>query len=198
MSETAVSAPRRPKRADARRNYDQIVAAAEVEIARAGAHVSLEEVARKAGVGSATLHRHFPTRWALLDAVFHGRVEVLCAQAAELEQAEDPAQALIDWLQQVAVYGATSRGLASALLVNVATTDSPSGSNCEVMLGDAAERLLQRAQATGAVRAGVASCDLLILVNAVSLATEQHPDAATEAARLTALALDGIWPRPGA
>ncbi|GLY13702.1 TetR family transcriptional regulator [Kineosporia sp. NBRC 101677] len=182
----------RPRRADARRNYDQIVAAAEVEIARSGANASLEEIARKAGVGSATLHRHFPNRWALLDAVFHDRVEVLCRQADELADAADPGTALVDWLQAVAVYGATSRGLASAVLTGISRSASPAGSDCDVLLGEAAERLLQRAQAAGAVRSEVASCDLLILVNAVSLATETHPDAAGEAARLTALALTGI------
>ncbi|GAB6902595.1 TetR/AcrR family transcriptional regulator [Kineosporia succinea] len=186
--------PAKPRRADARRNYEQIVAAAEAEIARSGARASLEEIARRAGVGSATLHRHFPTRWALFDAVFHDRVEVLCRRADELAGSQEPAQALAEWLKAVAVYGATSRGLASALLVNLSGVATPAGSNCDVMLGDAAERLLQRARAAGTVRPGVASCDLLILVNAVSLATETHPDAAGEAARLTDLALAGIHP----
>ncbi|GAB3243036.1 TetR/AcrR family transcriptional regulator [Kineosporia babensis] len=194
QQEVVARRPARPKRADARRNYDQIVAAAEVEIARAGARASLEEIARKAGVGSATLHRHFPTRWALFDAVFHDQVEMLCRRAEELAGAQEPVEALADWLKAVAFYGATSRGLASALLVNVARTGTPSGSNCDVMLGEAAERLLQRAQQDGGVRLDVASCDLLTLVNAVSLATETHPDPGPEAARLTELALAGIRP----
>ncbi len=188
----APTAPRRPKRADARRNYDQIVAAAEVEIARTGANASLEEIARQAGVGSATLHRHFPTRAALLDAVFHDRVVVLCEKAKALAQSDDPGQALTDWLQDVAVYGATSRGLASALLAG--STAAPPGSGCEAMLTESGDELVKLAQAAGAVRAGVSICDLLTLVNAVSLAVEQNPDAAGEAARLTALALGGIRP----
>lgn len=183
----------RPKRADARRNYDQIVAAAEVEIARSGANASLEEIARQAGVGSATLHRHFPTRWALLDAVFHDRVEALCLKARDLATAEDAGRALADWLQDVAVYGATSRGLASTLLAGSASTEPPPGSDCEVMLFEAGSALLTRAQNGGQVRADVTIRDLLTLVNAVSLAVEGHPEAADEATRLTALALQGIY-----
>lgn len=76
-------------RADARRNYEQILAAAEAEVARAGAEASLEEIARQAGVGSATLHRHFPSRQALLEAVFHDRVVALCNQAYELAAQPD-------------------------------------------------------------------------------------------------------------
>ena len=62
---------RRPLRADARRNYERILAAAQQAFAAHGADASLEGIARQAGVGSATLHRHFPSRHALLDAVFH-------------------------------------------------------------------------------------------------------------------------------
>ncbi|WP_344653492.1 helix-turn-helix domain-containing protein [Cryptosporangium japonicum] len=177
-------------RADARRNYDQILAAAEVEIARSGAGASLEEIARRAGVGSATLHRHFPSRQALLDAVFHDRIEGICARAAEFAHASDPGAALADWLRALAVYGATTRGLAASMLAGGLAL--PSSSGCDQMLADAGAELLARAQAAGAVRPDVAIADLLTLVNAVSLATENHPDAAE---RLTTLALAGIHPR---
>ncbi|MFI5953716.1 TetR/AcrR family transcriptional regulator [Cryptosporangium sp. NPDC051539] len=177
-------------RADARRNYESILAAAEAEIARAGAGASLEEIARRAGVGSATLHRHFPSRQALLDAVFHDRVEVLCAQVPE---DGDSRQSLTDWLRAVAVYGATTRGLAASMLARGLAVPAPSG--CEAMLTEAGGRLLRRAQDTGAVRPDLSIVDLLTIVNAVSLATENLPDAATEADRLTAVALEGI--RPG-
>ncbi|GAA1654810.1 TetR/AcrR family transcriptional regulator [Actinoplanes couchii] len=163
-------------RSDARRNYERILAAASAEVAVTGADASLEKIARDAGVGSATLHRHFPTRQALLEAVFHDRVEVLCAQAAELS--------LADWLRAVAEYGATTRGLAASLLA------PPAPSGCETMLSDAGGALLRRAQQAGEIRADVAIIDLLTLVNAVSLATQDGP----EAIRLTTLALNGIRP----
>ena len=177
-------------RADARRNYDQILAAAEVEIARAGAGASLEEIARRAGVGSATLHRHFPSRQALLDAVFRDRIEVVCAQACEFAEADDPGQALVEWLRALAVYGATTRGLAASMLAGGLAV--PAGSGCEAMLTDAGGELLRRAQHAGAVRPDVSIVDLLTLVNAVSVATENSPD---DADRLASLALAGVHPR---
>lgn len=79
---------KRPLRADAQRNYDRILAAAGAAVAAHGTDASLEEIAREAGVGSATLHRHFPSRQALLEAVFRDRVETLCAKAADLAIAQ--------------------------------------------------------------------------------------------------------------
>jgi len=80
-------------RADGRRNRERIVAAAVELVGRDGAQASLEEIARRAGVGSATLHRHFPSRRALLEAVFSAGVEHLCARAAA-QPGEDPGAAL--------------------------------------------------------------------------------------------------------
>ena len=185
----------KPKRADARRNYDQIVAAAEAEIARHGAEASLEEIARRAGVGSATLHRHFPSRQTLLEAVFHDRVEVLCVQARELAGHADPGAALGEWLRAVARYGATTRGLARSLLEGGRAAEPPPDSTCETMLVDAGGELLRLAHAAGSVRPDASIVDLLTLVNAISLATEGSADAATEATRLTDLALEGVRPR---
>ncbi|WP_051432939.1 TetR/AcrR family transcriptional regulator [Promicromonospora kroppenstedtii] len=190
----APAAPVRPLRADARRNYDRILAAAGAEVARSGANASLEEIARQAGVGSATLHRHFPTRQALLEEVFHDRVEALCAQARELAASDDPGEALVTWLRAVAVYGATTRGLAASLMMG--PPHPPSGAGCGSMLLDAGGELLRRAQGAGAVRPETTMVDLLTLVNAVSLVTEGVADAADEAVRLVSLAIDGVRPLP--
>lgn len=190
-SVAASTARGRPLRADARRNYDRILAAAEEEVARSGAGASLEEIARKAGVGSATLHRHFPSRQALLEEVFHDRVEALSAQAEELAAEDDAGAALATWLRAVAVYGATTRGLAASLIAG--PPDPPSSTGCGTMLLDAGEELLRRAQAAGAVRPAATMVDLLTLVNAVSLVTEGQEGAADEAVRLVSLAIDGVW-----
>lgn len=196
MADTAAAsaAPARPLRADARRNYDRILAAAEAEVARSGASASLEEIARQAGVGSATLHRHFPTRQALLEEVFHDRVEALCTQARELATSHEPGEALVTWLRAVAVYGATTRGLAASLMMG--PPQPPSGTGCGEMLLDAGGELLRRAQDAGAVRRETSMIDLLTLVNAVSLVTEGDADAADEAVRLVSLAIDGVRPLP--
>jgi AcrR family transcriptional regulator len=184
----------RPMRADARRNYEQLLAAADAEIARCGADASLEEIARKAGVGSATLHRHFPSRRALLEAVFHDRVEVLCAQAFARVDDADPGRALADWLRDVAAYTATTRGLARSMLTSVLDPMPESDGTCEAMFTAAGGALITRAHEAGAVRPEVSIVDLLTLANAVSLAAEGSPDAAAEAARLVTLAIEGIRP----
>ncbi|MEU4720143.1 helix-turn-helix domain-containing protein [Nonomuraea dietziae] len=178
----------RPMRADARRNRDRILAAAETAIAEHGAEASLEEIARHAGVGSATLHRHFPSRQSLLEAVFSGRVEALCAKAGELGAQLDPAPALVAWLRAVGTHAAVNRGLAASLL----GSDPTMGANCHTMIVDAGGDLLERARRAHAVREDVAIVDLLKLVSAISLATEQEPGGAAEADRLLGLAINGV------
>ncbi|MBB4914847.1 TetR/AcrR family transcriptional regulator [Streptosporangium saharense] len=185
----------RPKRADARRNHDRILAAAQVAVARDGADASLEEIARQAGVGSATLHRHFPSRLALLEAVFLDRVETLCSQARELAADPDPGAALVTWLRAIGAYAANVRGLAASLLRSACELDHAERSvTCHGKVSDAGEELLSRARQAGAVRPDVSVGDLLTLVNALSLATERHPDPCAETDRLLLLALEGIGP----
>ncbi|NEA11679.1 helix-turn-helix transcriptional regulator, partial [Streptomyces sp. SID10692] len=103
------------QRADARRNYSRILAVAEAEVARHGAAASLEQVARTAGVGSATVRRHFPTRQALLEAVFQERVQALCRRADDLGRSGDSRTALLEWLHDLLAYAVSARGLADAL-----------------------------------------------------------------------------------
>ncbi len=176
-------------RADARRNYDRIVAAADELVARDGADVSLEEVARRAGVGSATLHRRFPSRLALLQAVFHGRVEELGRRAAELAETGPPGETLVTWLHELGAYVTTTRGLAAALLTRGETLGE--SADCNGMMVAAGSRLVEQARAVGAVRPEVTADDLLTLVSAISLAA---PDAPEQAGRLLDLALTGIGP----
>ncbi|MBQ1046954.1 TetR/AcrR family transcriptional regulator [Micromonospora sp. C51] len=174
-------------RADAQRNRALIVKAASEAVARDGAYASLEEIARVAGVGSATLHRHFPSRWALLEAVFHDRIEALCARAGQLLAEPDARQALMTWLCELAAYSTTTRGLVTSLLK--APQESAS---CAAMLVAAGEPLRRRAADEGAVRSDVAMADLVALANAIALATESA--GAAEAERLLRLALEGISP----
>src|ERR1700761_8839827 len=86
----------RPKRADARRNYEKVLAAAREAFAEGGESTALEEIARRAGVGIGTLSRHFPNRQALLEALYVNEVEEVCRTAVELEDAA-PWDALNDW-----------------------------------------------------------------------------------------------------
>ncbi|MEV4001646.1 helix-turn-helix domain-containing protein [Actinomadura sp. NPDC049753] len=177
-------------RADARRNVGRILAAAEALIAEDGAEASLEKIARRAGVGSATLHRHFPSRRALLEAVFKDRVAALCAQADDLTTAADPGEALFTWLRAVGVHAAANRGLSASL--TRAGGDPSLGGSCHDMILRAGERLLARARAADAVRPEITALQLLKLVGAISLASERDADGPSEADHLLAIAIEGV------
>ncbi|MFJ8001254.1 TetR/AcrR family transcriptional regulator [Streptomyces sp. NPDC096310] len=181
------------QRSDAQRNHARILAVAEREVAAHGAEVPLEQIARIAGVGAATARRHFPTRRALLDAVFEERVEALVARAGELADAEDARAALLDWLTALTEYAAGARGMAVALMRDEVGVGQEQP--CD-RVTDAGAPLLRRADDVGAVPAGVSSADLLTLVTGIVLATEHHQDPAASAERLLALAVRGISPRP--
>jgi AcrR family transcriptional regulator len=184
-------------RADARRNHDRILAAAATAISLHGAEASLEEIARHAEVGSATLHRHFPSRQALLEAVFRDKVEILCAKARDLTAAADPGPALFTWLRAVGAHAASNRGLAASLMRGARDGDPTLGPTCHTLIVNAGDKLLERARQAHAARSDVAITDLLKLVSAISLATEQEPGGEAEADRLLALALDGVHPQEG-
>ncbi|MFD4560149.1 TetR/AcrR family transcriptional regulator [Streptomyces sp. NPDC058469] len=185
-------AARRPLRADARRNYDLILAAAQKAFAAHGAGASLEEIARQAGVGSATLHRHFPSRASLLRAVFHDRVKALCARAEEHTLTSEPGTALFSWLRDFNAYAAASRGLAASLLHDGRDADLlKEDDDCVATITTAAGQLLREAQQLGAVRPNIRTQDMLTLISAISLATEGQDDD-TQAGRLLDIAIDGM------
>src|SRR5438876_8596773 len=186
----------RPMRADAQRNYTRLLEAATAAFVEYGADdVSLEEIARRAGVGIGTLYRHFPTRQALLEAVYRDQVESLRARAEELGEAESPGDALAEWLRAMVKFSSTKRRMTSALLATLGT-DSELLSSCAKQIKGAAESLLIRAQQAGVVRPDADPKDLIRLVHAVNIATEKAADPG-QADRMLALILDGLRPRPG-
>ncbi|MFI9724130.1 TetR/AcrR family transcriptional regulator [Streptomyces sp. NPDC052396] len=195
MPKSAADPAMRPMRADARRNYDRIVVAAESLVAEQGAEASLEEIARCAGVGSATLHRHFPSRQLLLEAVFKGRVDALCAPARDLLPDPDPGAALVSWLRAVGAHAVANRGLGASLMHGARDGDPTLGSTCHAMITSAGDELLDRARQVNAVRPDVTITQLLKLVSAIARATEEEPDGPAEAERLLALAIDGVRAR---
>lgn len=176
-------------RADARRNRDRLLAVAGEVVAEQGADASLEEIARRAGVGSATLHRHFRSRQALLEGVFRDRVEALCAHGEELLAESDAGAALTTWLHAVVAHATTNRGLAPALAM---CADPTLGSSAHAAILTTGDALLNRAKQRDQVRPDLAIDDLFALVNAISSATEQDPP---QAARLLTLALEGVGRR---
>ncbi|MEV5983218.1 helix-turn-helix domain-containing protein [Streptomyces sp. NPDC052114] len=183
------------QRADARRNYARILSVAEEEVAAQGAAASLEQIARTAGVGSATVRRHFPTRYALLEAVSRKRIEALCARAHDLTGKDDSRAALLEWLGDVVAYCVQARGLAAALTFDGAGADPVHENACSAALEEAAGPLLRRAEQDGAVAADVTATDLITLAVGIALATEHHPESAARADRLFRLTVAGLSPR---
>lgn len=180
------------QRADARRNYARILAVAEQEVATSGAAASLEQIARTAGVGSATVRRHFPSRRALLEAVSLSRVDALCTRARDLAAADDSRAAVLEWLGGVVDYCVSVRGLAAALSYDDTAAHE---SACSAAMEDAAGPLVSRAVQDGALAPDVTVAELITLVVGIALATEHHPDPAAQADRLFRLTVAGLSPR---
>jgi AcrR family transcriptional regulator len=184
---TAGALDRRPKRADARRNYDKLIEAARAAFTENGAEASLEDIARRADVGIGTLYRHFPTRQALLEATYLEEVEALCASAEELSGLE-PWDALAGWLRRFAEYASTKKALSAELLATIGM-QSELFTQCHTAIFAAGGPLLERAQAAGVVRPDVTAHEALRLVSGVLMIRSPQPD---EINRLLDLVMDGL------
>jgi len=189
-TDVATFAPR-PKRADARRNYEKLLAAARDEFAAEGTGATLEDVARRAGVGIGTLYRHFPTRQDLLEAVYFDEVQAIC-DSAEKYVDQPPLQALTGWLHEFVGFAAKKRALAEELFAYV-DRDSPVFSSCANAIYGAGEDLLKRAQEAGAVRADVDISDVTKMVGGIAAIRTADPD---QIDRILGLALDGLRVAP--
>jgi AcrR family transcriptional regulator len=185
VSDQALSS--RPKRADARRNYEKVLNAARDAFAEQGTHASLEDIARRAGVGIGTLYRHFPSRQDLLEAVYVDEVEALC-QSADDFAGLPPWEALVSWLNRFVSYVATKRALAEELVATVGT-EPDVFKKCHDAIYTAGGPLLQRAQEAHAVRPDAAFGDVIRLVSGVTMIKGAKPD---DIERILAIALDGL------
>jgi AcrR family transcriptional regulator len=179
----------RPKRADARRNYDKLVAAAREAFAEEGSDATLEEISRRAGVGIGTLYRHFPTRENLVEAAYLDGVEEICA-AVGRHEGEEPWEALTGWLLELVGFAATKRVLADEMFAYL-DRDAPVFRSCSGAIYDAAEPLLARAQAAGAVRDDVDISDVTKMVSGIAGIRTAEPE---QVERIVAVALDGLRP----
>ncbi|MDL5159750.1 TetR/AcrR family transcriptional regulator [Actinomycetospora termitidis] len=168
-------------RADARKNYEHLVAVAGVVVAEQGAEASLRDVARRAEVGLGTLYRHFPTREALLEALLRSSFDEMTAQAAELESAE-PGEALLTWVRDCVRFTTTYRGVTEVMVSAIEEPDSALHASC-VALRSSGARLLARAQEAGVARAGMDGTDLFALIAALAWLGDQ-PVLASRADRL--------------
>jgi AcrR family transcriptional regulator len=159
----------RARRADATRNAELLLSAAKELFDERGPEVALDDVARRARVGNATLYRHFPTRSDLLVAVYADEGAALCQQGATLLHEPSAAEGLFEWLDSFVVHVATKRALA------VAVTDGPDDRRTELFdqwhesMRSTAESLLIRAQDAGTVRSDIAVGDLLALTSGAAI-----------------------------
>ena len=183
----------RPMRADARRNYEKLLAAGREAFTEDGSSASLEEIARRAGVGIGTLYRHFPTRQALLEAVYVEEVEALCRSAEDLS-GDPPWEALVAWLHRFVGYVATKQALSEELFTYIGR-DSDVFAKCHTAFYGAGEPLLQRAQDAGIVRKDVDIVEVVRMVAGIAKMPSTTPE---QIERILDLALDGLRFSPSA
>lgn len=178
-----IVASRRPHRKDAARNYDALLTAAREAFSEHGAEASLEDIARRAGVGIGTLYRNFPTRRDLFESVYADEVNALCRAAVEAAD-QDPWEALTGWLNRFTGYMVTKRAIREAL-----DDESDIFMACRESMYAAGGPLLERAQKAGVARTDMDFGDLLRMVAGIT-ATAFDDDAQRD--RVLAIALDGV------
>ena len=185
----------RKPRADGRRNRERLIETAKAAFTKVGADVSLDEIARRAGVGIGTLYRHFPTRAAIVEAVYRREVQQLAGGATLCSPTMKPGEALHQWMRLFVDYIATKKVIASALASIVGgTTDLYASSGAQIT--EAMALLVARAASAGDIRADVDPNDLLrALVGFTYGAT--GPGWQASALRLIDILTDGLRLRAG-
>ena len=154
-------------RADARKNYDHLLAVAHDVVIKQGADASMRDIARRAEVGIATLLRHFPTREALFEALLRTHFDALAQKAGELETSRSPDEALVSWFREGVAFTHTYGGVCDLMASAHADPDSALHAS-STALHSAGARLLLRAQAEGTARADMDGEDLFALMSGLA------------------------------
>jgi AcrR family transcriptional regulator len=178
-------------RADAQQNYDRLVQVAALAFARDGAQATLKAIAAEAGVGIGTLYRHFPTREALVEAVYRTETQRLCDAAAELLRRLPPVDALHGWTAGFLDYMVTKDGMADVLHA-VLTADEGLRVDTRARLKEALALLLDAGESSGDLRLGLDAGDVFLALGGFALVLEHQPDGQELARRLLDLLLDGL------
>jgi AcrR family transcriptional regulator len=186
-------AARKP-RADAQRNRDSLLEAAKAAFAEAGPEASLDEIARRAGVGIGTLYRHFPTRDAIVEAVYRREVQQLADSAPRLIESLPPAEALRAWMRVFIDYIAAKKVIAPALKSSVGG-GSAVYADSSVRINGAIALLVERARASGNIRPSADPADLLRALIGFAY-VNSAPDWEASARRLIDLLIDGLKSQP--
>ena len=159
-------------RADAKKNYNHLLAVAREVVTEHGVDASMRDIARRADVGLATLLRHFPTREALFEALLRTNLDALTQKAGELETSAPPDEALVSWFREVVAFVHSYRGVVDLVANAHADPDSALYASCATVHSVGA-RLLQRAQAEGTARTDINGDDLFALISALGWAAGQ-------------------------
>ncbi len=185
----------RPLRADAKRNLDRLLAAAEAEFSERGAGASLEDIAKRAGVGIGTLYRHFPTRDDLIArVVFEGNAAIV-ARGHELLASAHPADALARWVRELVDHVTTYRGLTAAVAsAFVASGKTELCTTCDMIAG-AGAALLARAQEAGEIRSDAEVREVILTAHSAAWIAEQTKDPSA-VDRLLGILFDGLRAKP--
>lgn len=178
-------------RADAQRNVDALLSAAKDEFTEHGVDVGVRAIAARAGVGTATLYRHFPLRSDLIAAVFRREIDDVTEQATQLAAGHEPGEALDLWVQRYTEFVATKHGLGAAL-----HSGDPAYSGLreyfESNAGPALQKLLDNAAKAGVIRDGLDAIELVGAISNLSAPPPGGSDDGSRAARMVALLLDGL------
>jgi len=189
---TSVDDPQvRPLRADARRNRSRVLEAARAAFAAEGSDASLDEIARRAGVGAGTVYRHFPTKEALFEAVVLDRIGELIEEARALSDDPDPGRAFSSFVELLACEGALKRDLVETLSsdgIRLHLGEAPIVRGLIDVLGE----LLARAQHSGAVRMDIGVNDVMALVTGAAYAICHSRATDEQSGRLIAIMYDGL------
>ncbi|HEX6493163.1 MAG TPA: TetR/AcrR family transcriptional regulator [Candidatus Dormibacteraeota bacterium] len=184
----------RPLRADARRNRERVLEAAESVLATEGVSVPIDEVARRAGVGVGTVYRQFPTKEALFEAIMLRRMERLVEEARSRATAEDPGAAFFGFLEHLVEEAARKRDLVDAIGGTTFDVGEKAASPIGQELTGAIAGLLERAQRAGAVRRDVGMPELFGLVAGTCMAADRGLPLACAPRRMLAIVFDGLRP----
>ncbi|WP_246161725.1 TetR/AcrR family transcriptional regulator [Aeromicrobium ginsengisoli] len=191
-TEDAVEAPAKPLRADAQRNYDKLVAAAREVFAERGAEGSLDEIAKRAGVGPGTLYRHFPTRDDLIDALMRDWSARVLADSEAAVAADLPARETLErWFMDLIKHLTLHRGAAAKLSAAFDDPASPIYRKCQ-MLADANDLVVSHLTETHALRDNVESRQVMRLVSGIATVADASGIPIEEAAPMLDIVIDGI------
>jgi len=184
----------RALRADARRNYDRLIKAAEARFTEHGADASLEDIAKRAGVGIGTLYRHFPTRDDLIAKVLSQSTAAIVGCGRALLEAASPAAALAQWLRELVTYVTKYRGLTGALATSYLGSGTQLCSNCD-LIAETGGALLARAQAAREIRRDANVREVILTAHSAAWIAEQTKDPAA-VDRLLGILFDGLRAMP--